>query len=190
MLKKLLKKWEEFKARRPDPNKNHPDDEKFLQEAMNNVGYYKLKEADDYKPSPDERETTVKKYKQVLDTRLKQYNLRHNFIKSVYDVRDLKYQAIDKLKEYREYLKELHEELPVSLHQFGPNIPNVDSNEFPEEKLKPHIILEEKEESIESGYILQEYVPEPTIFQRERQLLPQRTTYPKINSDNIFISDI
>uniref|UniRef100_A0A6P7GKU4 Cilia- and flagella-associated protein 44-like n=1 Tax=Diabrotica virgifera virgifera TaxID=50390 RepID=A0A6P7GKU4_DIAVI len=179
--------WEEFKARRPDPNKNHPDDEKFLQEAMNNVGYYKLKEADDYKPSPDERETTVKKYKQVLDTRLKQYNLRHSFIKSVYDVRDLKYEAIDKLKEYREYLKELHEELPVNLHQFGPNIPDLDPNEFPEEKLKPHVILEEKDESIESGYILEEYVPEPTIHQRERQLLPQRTTYPKINSDNIFI---
>lgn len=71
LISYCLYKWEEFTSKKPDPDKNHPEDEKFLAEAIQNIGDYKLKEADDYKAPPEVRDTTVKKYKQVLDTRLK-----------------------------------------------------------------------------------------------------------------------
>ncbi|XP_056639556.1 cilia- and flagella-associated protein 44 isoform X1 [Diorhabda sublineata] len=177
--------WEEFNAKKPDPAKNHPDDEKFLQEAMQNIGDYKLKEADNYKPLPEERETTIKKYKQVLDTRLKQYNIRHKFIKRVYDLRDLKYKTIEQLKVYREELLDIHLELPHNLHRFGPDIPEKNPDEFPEEKLTPQIIIEETEESITTTNTI-DYVPQPTVGARERYILPNRNIYPKMNN-NIFV---
>lgn len=62
-------KWEEFLARKPIPGKNHPDDDKFLTEAKLSFGDYKLKESPNYKVSLEERETTVKHYKKLLETR-------------------------------------------------------------------------------------------------------------------------
>lgn len=58
-------------ARKPVPGKNHPDDEKLLNEAKDTIGDYKLKESDDYKVPRHLRETTVTKYKQLLDANLK-----------------------------------------------------------------------------------------------------------------------
>lgn len=65
-------------ARKPVSGKNHPDDEKFLAEAAKTMGDYKLKESDDYRPSPELRDTTMKKYLELLNTRLK-VNLQKKF---------------------------------------------------------------------------------------------------------------
>lgn len=61
-------------GKKPIPGKNHPDDEKFLAEAKQSFGDYKLKESPDYKVKIENRETTVKHYKKLLQTRGKVSN--------------------------------------------------------------------------------------------------------------------
>lgn len=54
---------------KPDPNKHHPDDLAALEQARRFIGDYKLKTDDDYKVPPEQRHTTITKYKQLLDIR-------------------------------------------------------------------------------------------------------------------------
>ncbi|KAF7286507.1 hypothetical protein GWI33_004914 [Rhynchophorus ferrugineus] len=131
--------------KKPIHGKNHPDDEKFLAEAKQSFGDYKLKESLDYKVDVENRETTVKHYKKLLQTRGKQYNLRHNFIQEVFNIRDYKYILIEKLKKKQQELQAISEELPDDLRQLGPNIPDFDPDEYPEEKLQVKVVLPENE---------------------------------------------
>lgn len=63
--------WGKFNQLKPVPGVNHPDDEVKLAEAMETIGDYKLKSAEDYKVPRHLRESTVKKYKQLLNMREK-----------------------------------------------------------------------------------------------------------------------
>lgn len=58
-------------AKKPDPTKNHPEDEESLSRAESAIGDFKLKTAPDYKVPEVLRESMVKKYLQLLDARLK-----------------------------------------------------------------------------------------------------------------------
>lgn len=58
-------------ARKPISGKNHPDDEILLAQTVRSIGDYKLKESVDYKASPEKRDTTLKKYNELLLARLK-----------------------------------------------------------------------------------------------------------------------
>ncbi|KAG5898601.1 hypothetical protein JTB14_020977 [Gonioctena quinquepunctata] len=188
-IEKNNRKWEEFTSKKPIPGRNHPDDEKLLAEAKECIGDYRLKESPDYKPPPHLRETTVKKYKQVLDARLRQYNLRHEFIQKVWDMRDEKYRITDYLTELRVRLGELNTDLPEVLHRYGPEIPEINIAEFPEERLKPRIrIPEEDIESVDTK-VVQDFVQKPNRSQLEQQLLPQRGNFPKFIKD-VFINPL
>nr|XP_023023844.1 centrosomal protein of 290 kDa-like [Leptinotarsa decemlineata] len=181
--------WDTFLSKKPIPGKNHPDDEKLLAEARECIGDYKLKEDLSYKPPPHLRETTVKKYKQVLDARLKQYDLRHNFIQKVWDIRDLKYVVRDRLINLRNKLLTLNEDLPESMHKFGPNIPEIRKEEFPEEKLKEVIILPVDEDTELVDHHTQEFVEKPDHHNVQCQLLPKRSYFPKF-SNGKFVSPL
>ncbi|KAJ8927185.1 hypothetical protein NQ314_020461 [Rhamnusium bicolor] len=178
--------WDQFLAKKPVPGINHPDDEKLFAEAKDTIGDYKLKEADDYKLPRHLRETTVKKYKQLMDARLKQHSMRHDFCVMVYKLRDEKYEVRQRLLNYRAKLLKIHEELPESLHKLGPNIPEIDMAEFPEEKIKPNIILPDEE--IESAEIetQQKFITEPNADIEERELLPDRESFPTLNKNTFF----
>lgn len=63
--------WADFTAKKPIAGKNHPDDEKLLSEAKENIGDYKLKESDTYKVPRHLRETTVTKYLELLEVTLR-----------------------------------------------------------------------------------------------------------------------
>ncbi|XP_030750373.1 cilia- and flagella-associated protein 44 [Sitophilus oryzae] len=167
--------WEHFMAKKPIPGKNHPDDEKFLAEAKISFGDYKLKESPDYKVNDEDRETTVKHYRKLLDTRGKQYNLRHNFIEEVFKIRDYKYELIEKLKEEQKELFLINEELPKELWKVDPPIPKYDPNEFPEEKLIPKIVLPVSEMETEDSDIVKEvFVECPTGDELEKQTLQRK----------------
>lgn len=58
-------------TRKPVAGKNHPDDEKLLSITKNTIGDYRLKESHDYKAAPEDRITTLKKYNELLNARLK-----------------------------------------------------------------------------------------------------------------------
>lgn len=63
----------------------------------------------------EERETTVKHYKKLLETRARQYNMRHNFSEIVINLRDSKYELIDTLREKQRIIQLINEELPEEL---------------------------------------------------------------------------
>lgn len=63
--------WDEFFARKPQAGKNHPDDEFLLSVTARTIGDYRLKESPDYKPLPEEKDSTLKKYNELLKARLK-----------------------------------------------------------------------------------------------------------------------
>lgn len=61
-------------AKKPILGKNHPDDEILLKETTETIGDYRLKESADYKPKLELRDTTLKKYYELLNARLKVRN--------------------------------------------------------------------------------------------------------------------
>ncbi|XP_050303878.1 cilia- and flagella-associated protein 44 [Anthonomus grandis grandis] len=191
--KQRTKEWEDFLARKPVPGKNHPDDEKFLKEAKESFGDYKLKESPTYKVALEDRETTVKHYKKLLETRLKQFTIRHEFIEKVYDIRDYKYKLLDILKKKQMRVDEINSELPEEFRRNGPPIPEYDPNEFPEEKLQVKVVLPETESADTEDYEVmlstqQIYVQKPNLDQLERFLLSSKG-YPKF-VDGFFQSSI
>lgn len=72
--------WDEFLARKPQAGKNHPDDEILLSITTRTIGDYHLKESPDYKPNPDEKDSTLKKYHELLKARLKVSNINNIII--------------------------------------------------------------------------------------------------------------
>lgn len=54
---------------KPDPNVNHPDDDKDLHEAEQTIGDYKLKVDPGYDAPEDVRSTTLKKIQELLTVR-------------------------------------------------------------------------------------------------------------------------
>lgn len=58
-------------ARKPVEGKNHPEDELLLNLTKKTIGDYILKESPNYKPSIEERDSTMKKYYELLQARLK-----------------------------------------------------------------------------------------------------------------------
>lgn len=56
----------------------------------------------------------------------------------------------NKLLELLEQLKGFHQELPKEYRKYGPRIPNISQDEFPEENLKPKIVISEEEEGSET----------------------------------------
>ena len=63
--------WTEFLAKKPVRGVNHPDDNVALAEARGTIGDYKLKSDITYKANQEQRETTLKKYKELLWGRVK-----------------------------------------------------------------------------------------------------------------------
>ncbi|VEN34308.1 unnamed protein product [Callosobruchus maculatus] len=180
-----------FNSKKPLPGKNHPDDERQLAEAKESIGDYRIKDSDDYKPPPRERETTVKKYKQVLDARLKQFNLRHAYIAKVWSIRDLKYETRDKLLEKKQQLQTVQQDLPHQLWKTCPPIPDIQEDEFPEKKFNVEVVMEyetENENVDEKKLRAMQFVEPPDAEQLGREILPLRQRYPTMDSKGKFVS--
>ncbi|CAG9762761.1 unnamed protein product [Ceutorhynchus assimilis] len=118
------------------------------------------------------------------------YNLRHNFIQLCYDVRDAKYELIERLKEKQKNIDIINEELPEEFRKNGPPIPKYDPDEFPEEKLQVVVELPETE----TEYEVEEFSAKkilsfkPSGNELEKILLAKKT-YPRFK-DGFFHSDI
>lgn len=67
----LTRQWERVRDEKPDPNANHPDDEKALAEAEKSIGENKLKTDPAYNPPENTKDTTFKKYTELLNIREK-----------------------------------------------------------------------------------------------------------------------
>lgn len=149
----LSLQWEKFKFRKPKPGDRDPDDEAALAHAEETIGDYKLKNSADYKVPQHLRESKVKKYKQLLNTREKvccaflhlsalngfyfqQFFLRHNYNIEVHEMRDRKKELREFLFNMHEKLESIHLEIPKELHKEGPPVPDISENLYMEANLE------------------------------------------------------
>ncbi|XP_054742319.1 cilia- and flagella-associated protein 44 [Anastrepha obliqua] len=126
--------WERMELRKPDSNKNHPDDERKIADAERNLGDYKLKVGYDYEPRVNENLTY--KYIEVVNTRQANFLILDRFNKELFQLRKRKWELYEYIKESRNRLKQLHEFLPLPNREYLINIRDIDMNEeYPERNL-------------------------------------------------------
>ncbi|KAK4886372.1 hypothetical protein RN001_002643 [Aquatica leii] len=133
--------WLVFNNLKPQKGVNDPEDEVALADAMANIGDFKLKTAVDYKVPPQLRESTVKKYKQLLYTRLRQFTLRHDFNVLVMKLRDEKCQLHEYMSNLKSRLDQIHEELDSLSIKDSPPAPKITAQDFPEKNLNVEVNL-------------------------------------------------
>ncbi|XP_031340937.1 cilia- and flagella-associated protein 44-like [Photinus pyralis] len=129
------KQWIVFNSKKPQEGVNDPEEENLLEKAKETIGDLKLKTALDYKVPMHLRESTVKKYKQLLLARHRQYYIRHDFNLAVLRLRNQKCSLIDYLNKLKGRLLEIQEEICPSQQRQFPEIPKVELDDFPEQNV-------------------------------------------------------
>ncbi|XP_055535978.1 cilia- and flagella-associated protein 44 isoform X2 [Wyeomyia smithii] len=162
--------WDELSARKPDPNVNHPDDDIAIKEAASSIGDYKLKTDPEYSPKEDYRETTLTKYRDLLECKEKLFTLKNDYNKQVFALRDKKMELIKYVEKQKKKLRKIHEEIPEEKRK----MPTVDIKtnstlEFPENEFK----LDKTEEASDSPDIL----PEKTYLQKRAEYFDEIQKY-------------
>lgn len=129
--------WDKMTKRKPDPNKNHPDDDRKIQEAEKNMGDYKLKTGMQYEPQP--HETLTYKYKEIFTLRETLHKLISDFNQHVFHMRDAKQELYELIDRKRKRLEEIHRYLPEKNRKYLMKIPPLNrDDEWPELNLIEH----------------------------------------------------
>ena len=84
------KEWQAVNTERPNPEMDHPTDKKLIEEAKQTIGNYKLKTDVKFEATDEQRETITKKLQEILKTRDDVYNIRNDYNKKVFALRDKK----------------------------------------------------------------------------------------------------
>ncbi|KAK5643495.1 hypothetical protein RI129_007340 [Pyrocoelia pectoralis] len=146
------REWIAFNAKKPIKGVNNPDDEVALAEAIETIGDFKLKTALNYTVPKHLRQSTVKKYKQLLLTRLRQYNMRYNLNSDIVKLRDEKVELIKYLQKLKARLNTIQSEIGDRFIVPLPHVPDVLPEDFPEHNLQFDV----------------KYFEAPYLFERER----------------------
>ncbi|XP_067625340.1 cilia- and flagella-associated protein 44 [Eurosta solidaginis] len=126
--------WESMELRKPDPNKNHPEDEQKIFDAERNLGDYKLKIGYDYEPRVNENLTY--KYIEVVSARQQHFLILDRFNKDLLQLRKRKWELYMYIEQGRKRLQQLHTYLPASKREYLVPIREIDMNsEYPERNL-------------------------------------------------------
>lgn len=129
--------WEKMFKQKPDPNRNHPDDDRKIQLAEHSIGDYKLKTGHAYEPQP--HETLTWKYKEIVTLRESLNEIICNFNQNLFKLRDEKKALYKLLKEQRERLDEIHSYLPETNRKYLKEIPDLNlDEEWPDLNLIEH----------------------------------------------------
>lgn len=132
--------WDRLERQKPDPNKNHPDDDAKIAEAQRNLGDYKLKINADYEPKTTE--TLTAKYIEIVECRERYFNMLDHFNQKVMLLRDEKKELLEFIEKKQQRLNNIYQYLPeVDRLYMKPIIPVDMQEEYPElnliEKFKP-----------------------------------------------------
>lgn len=123
--------WEKMLKQKPDLNRNHPDDDRKIEEAKRSIGDYRLKTGNEYEPQPFE--TLTWKYKEILTLRERLNEIIFNFNDRMIKMRDEKQQLYQFIERKQNRLKEIHSYLPESNRKYPIEIPHFKKeNEWPE----------------------------------------------------------
>ncbi|KAF5282198.1 hypothetical protein FQR65_LT02895 [Abscondita terminalis] len=133
------KEWSEFTSLKPQSGLNNPEDEIKISEAESKIGDFKLKSALDYKVPHELRESTMKKYKQLLFARLRQYTLKHDFNMLVLKLRNEKTRLNELVSKLTPRLQQINDELDLSLRKEVTSIPTIQDEDFVEKHLSVEV---------------------------------------------------
>ncbi|XP_039950900.1 cilia- and flagella-associated protein 44 isoform X1 [Bactrocera tryoni] len=129
--------WERMELCKPDPNKNHPEDDRKIADAERNLGDYKLKIGFDYEPRTNESLTY--KYIELVNARQAHYLTLDHYNKELFQLRKRKWYLYEYIEESRKRLKHLHEFLPFANREYLIPIREINMNEeYPERNLEEH----------------------------------------------------
>ncbi|KAH8249465.1 hypothetical protein KR032_009855 [Drosophila birchii] len=129
--------WDKLERQKPDPNRNHPDDDAKIEDAKRNLGDYKLKVGADYEPKSTE--TLTQKYIEIVQCRERYYKLVKNFNQSVGKMRARKQELMQFINAKRSRLDVINSYLPEENRQPMIPIQEIDMDlEYPELNLVEH----------------------------------------------------
>ncbi|XP_017782969.1 PREDICTED: uncharacterized protein LOC108567166 [Nicrophorus vespilloides] len=172
------REWEAFNATKPTVASSDADDVATLKQAEDTIGDFKLKSAPDYRVPRHLRESTFKKYKELLLVRERHYNLSHDFNETVYRLRDDKKELLNFLERQTKALLKIHEEIDEKDWCFGPDLFHMTLEEdFPDREFEVNV------ETILSVNVPEEktLIPRMPIPDRlEREVLQ---TMPHVNDE-------
>lgn len=130
--------WEKLQKAKPDPNRNHPDDEREIENAAAQVGDYKLKTGADYEPAA--HETLCFKYHEIVSLRERLYEMQHRFNEGILQLRESKKIVQEKINRNLERLKAIHAFIPESSRKYCRKLYTCESDdEYPELNLIEHV---------------------------------------------------
>ncbi|XP_063994244.1 LOW QUALITY PROTEIN: cilia- and flagella-associated protein 44 [Diachasmimorpha longicaudata] len=190
-IEKRSKEWKIMHDSKPNPNVDHPDDIQMIEIAKKTIGDYKLKISSNYNiENQHEQETTLSKYKQLLDCRKKSHYLRESFNDKLRSIRDKKLSLKNDVENsVGKKLSGIHAELPNNYIRDMPEMPAIDiSLEYPENnlKLEKYISMSEKvkearrqkqsiiDETMEQAFDeeFKTIVPDESLFEHYSDVLP------------------
>ncbi|XP_062127425.1 cilia- and flagella-associated protein 44 [Drosophila sulfurigaster albostrigata] len=129
--------WDKLERQKPDPNRNHPEDDAKIAEAQRNLGDYKLKINSDYEPKTTE--TLTAKYIEIVECREQYFEMLDAFNQRVMLMRDQKKDLMELIQKQRDRLERIHEYLPEVNRLQLKHINEIDLEmEYPELNLIEH----------------------------------------------------
>ncbi|KAG8038727.1 hypothetical protein G9C98_000282, partial [Cotesia typhae] len=139
-LAQRAQEWKIMHASKPDPEADNEEDVRAVEEAKKTIGDYKLKISNDFEYNKDfkkKRDTTLSKYKQLLDCRKKTHLLREGFNDRLREVRTKKLNLQKEVAELIDKLKFIHSEIPEKNIKPLPKLLEINYDlEFPERNLE------------------------------------------------------
>ncbi|NXG41253.1 CFA44 protein, partial [Psilopogon haemacephalus] len=140
--------WDELYRSKPSDDYEDPKDAEAIKEAQENMGFYELKTAANYRVPEHKHMNVEKKMMQLTTLEVLIHEKKANMNKEIMSLRDLKVSTIEEIKILLWELKSIQEALDLSERLPLPLIPQLHSDEFPEKKFKcdSDILLKFKEE--------------------------------------------
>ncbi|EDW71227.1 cilia- and flagella-associated protein 44 isoform X2 [Drosophila virilis] len=131
--------WDKLERQKPDPNRNHPDDDAQIALAMRSLGDYKLKIGADYEPKTSENLTA--KYIEIVECRERYFDILDSYNQRVMMLRDRKKELMEFIQKRRERLEVIHQYLPELNRIQIREIREIDMEmEYPELNLIEHCL--------------------------------------------------
>nr|XP_033337675.1 cilia- and flagella-associated protein 44 [Megalopta genalis] len=129
------KEWQRLYSRKPNLAKSRMEDAVFIEKTEKDIGEYNLKTSTGFNIKM-KKQTTVLKYKQLLDCRRKLHYLREDFNGKLNEIRLKKQKLQSEVLALIQMLRKIQAEIPNKSVKPMPHVPilNVDT-EFPELKL-------------------------------------------------------
>ncbi|NXN18830.1 CFA44 protein, partial [Indicator maculatus] len=151
MKAKIMKRkaeWDELYKSKPSDDYEDPKDAEEIKAAQENMGFYELKTATNYRVPEHKHMNVEKKMMQLTSLEMLIHEKKADMNKEVMSLRDLKVSTIEEIKCLVQELESIQAALDLSERLPVPPIPQLHPDEFPEKKFECNsdILLKFKEE--------------------------------------------